>query len=212
MQVRGRSLVLLAIVLAIAPFERVVAAPAEAQVTFVPWKVLNPGDEPAKGDLVLFWIPASRDEMRRSPLLTSRVLAAYASQCVGMQVIRADDVIMIDKLGATGKLPAAVITDAATNSLGSAVQEKGALAPAAVEKLVRDTFARLDSESDKLLDEARTRLDAGDRDAAAEMYRKVIDEKCLFPRKARDAEKALRKLGGKQGRCSPHQVPAEVCE
>jgi hypothetical protein len=196
MQVRGRSLVLLAAVLAIAPFAHETAAPAaEPQVTFVPWKVLNPGDEPVRADLILYWIPASRDEMRRSPLLTSRVLATYASQCVGMQVIRPDDVIMIDKLGATGKLPAAVITDSAATVLGCALGEKGALSTAPVEKLLRDTFARADSDSDKLLDDALARLNAGDRDAAAELYRKVLVERCLFPRKARDAEKALRKLG-----------------
>jgi hypothetical protein len=198
MQVRGRSLVLLATMLAIAPFARAAAAsPGDAQVTFVPWKLLNPGDQPARGDLILYWIPASRDEMRHSPLLTSRVLAAYASQCIAMQVIRPDDAAMIEKLGATGKLPAAVITDASANALGSAVQEKGTLSPAAVEKLVHDTYVRLDNECDKSFDEARRRLDAGDRDAAAELYRKVLVDKCLFPRKARDAEKALRKLGGK---------------
>ncbi len=198
MQMRGRSLVLLAAVLAIAPFARGAAAPsAEAPVTFVPWKVLNPGDEPVSADLILYWIPASREEMRRSALLTSRVLATYAAQCIGMQVIRPDDVIMIDKLGATGKLPAAVITDAAPTVLGSLFGEKGALPAVAVEKLVRDTFDRADRDSDKLLDDARARRDAGDRDAAAEMYRKVLAERCLFPRKARDAERALKKLAVK---------------
>ncbi len=195
MQVRGRSLVLLAAMLALTPIAIGEAALAADQVTFVPWKVLNPGDEPVHGDLILYWIPASREEMRHSPLLTSHALAEYAGQCIGMQVIRPDDVVMIRRLGAEGKLPAAVITDAASTVLGSAFAEKGSLAAAPVEKLVRDTFARADSDSDKLLDDAQARLAAGDRAAAAALYRRVLNQRCLFPRKAREAEKALKKLG-----------------
>ncbi len=181
MQVRGRSLVLLAAMLALTPIAIGEAAPAADQVTFVPWKVLNPGDEPVHGDLILYWIPASREEMRHSPLLTSRALAAYASQCVGMQVIRPDDVIMIRRLNAEGKLPAAVMTDDASTVLGSAFAEKGSLAAAPVEKLVRDTLARVDSDSDKLLDDAQARLTAGDRDAAAALYRRVLSSAASSP-------------------------------
>ena len=32
----------------------------------VPWKVLEPGVEPEPSPLTLFWVPASRDELRRS--------------------------------------------------------------------------------------------------------------------------------------------------
>src|ERR1700712_314012 len=54
---------------------------------FVPWKVLAAGEEPARGALIVNWIPASRDDMRKSDLLTSRQLTMYSSQCVGMQLV-----------------------------------------------------------------------------------------------------------------------------
>src|SRR3954470_24973808 len=77
---------------------------------FVPWRVLHPGDAPLTTSLVLYWIPGSRDEIRHSSLLVSRPLAMYATQCVGMQVIRPDDDEMIARLEATGKLPVCVLT------------------------------------------------------------------------------------------------------
>jgi len=160
--------------------------------TFVPWKVLNPGDEPLKSDLVLYWIPSSRDEMRRSPLLTSRPLAIYSTQCVGMQLIRPDDEDRIQLLGAKDSLPMAVLV----SSDGKIVAHVGPPVRAReVEKMVRDTLVARDSDADQLLDDARTMIAKGDRDGAIENYRRVCAQRCLFPRKAKDAQKALRRLG-----------------
>ena len=57
-----------------------------------------------QSQLVLYWLPGSRDEIRHSDLLVSRMLALYAMQCVGMQVIRPDDDVMIEKFDETGEL------------------------------------------------------------------------------------------------------------
>lgn len=170
---------------------------ADQEVAFVPWKVLNPGDEPARGDIILYWLPASRDDMRHSPLLTSRPLAIYASQCVGMQVIRPDDVVMIERLGATGKLPAAVLANSSGEILERIENDHGALRIAEVERITRELLTKLDAETDQVLDAASSKASSGDRDGAAGLYQKVIDRKCLFPRKAREAEKALRRLGAR---------------
>src|SRR5216684_3007624 len=107
------------------------------QVYFVPWKVLNPGDAPVKGNLILYWLPATREEIKRSELLTSRQLSIFATQCVGMQVVRPDDAAMIDKLGETGKLPAAVLADLEGKSVVKIDADSGTLRLSAVEKLVR---------------------------------------------------------------------------
>ena len=161
--------------------------------TFVPWKVLNPGDEPLKSDLVLYWIPSSRDEMRRSPLLTSRPLAIYSTQCVGMQLIRPDDEDRIELLGAKDALPMAVLV---SSSDGKVVARVGAPFRASeVEKMVRDTLVAWDSDADQLLDDARSMVASGDREGAIVNYRRVCAQRCLFPRKAKDAQKALRRLG-----------------
>src|SRR5512132_544922 len=51
----------------------------------VPWKIRDAKTPPAKG-LVLYWFPASADELRRSSLRMSRILSLYASQCVSMEL------------------------------------------------------------------------------------------------------------------------------
>src|SRR5882672_12252065 len=52
-------------------------------VYIVPWKKVAPA--PA-GGLVLYWFPASNNELKNSSLKESRTLSLYASQRVGMQV------------------------------------------------------------------------------------------------------------------------------
>src|SRR6267142_5824066 len=51
----------------------------------VPWKIRDAQTPPAKG-LVLYWFPASKEEMQRSSLRASRTLSLYASQCVSMEL------------------------------------------------------------------------------------------------------------------------------
>src|SRR5436305_9852446 len=55
------------------------------KVYYVPWKARAPKDPPAAG-LVLYWFPATNDEMKKSSMLESRVLSLYASQCVSMEL------------------------------------------------------------------------------------------------------------------------------
>ncbi|HEX3581361.1 MAG TPA: hypothetical protein VH087_06340 [Thermoanaerobaculia bacterium] len=167
---------------------------ANAPATFVPWKVLNLGDAPAKGELVLNWIPATRDEIRHSPLITSRSLALSASQCVAMQIVRPEDSETIEKLAAD-ELPAAILVDGDGKVVARVKSEAGALRTQDVEKMVRDALANRDIELDHVLDSAKTKADAGEREAAVDLYRRVCAMRCLFPRKARDAERALSKLG-----------------
>src|SRR2546426_6708183 len=58
---------------------------SNAPVYIVPWKVRKPTDAPAMG-LVLYWFPASENEIKNSSLRQSRTLSLYASQCVSMEV------------------------------------------------------------------------------------------------------------------------------
>jgi hypothetical protein len=162
---------------------------------FVPWKVLNAGDEPLATSLVLYWIPESRDEIRHSSLLISRSLATYATQCVGMQIVRPDDDVMIAKFEATGKLPQCVLAHHDGTTIARVGGDHKGLRPADVEKMVRDELESREAAIDRMLDGARQKLVVGDRPAAADLYRQVANEQCLFPRQAHDAQKALKKLG-----------------
>jgi hypothetical protein len=60
-------------------------------LVFVPWKLLNPGEPLPANELVLYWIPLSSDDFRRSELLTYQPLTTYSRDCVSLSVIRADD-------------------------------------------------------------------------------------------------------------------------
>jgi hypothetical protein len=164
-------------------------------VSFVPWKVIAPGDSPARAPLTLYWIPSSRDDFKHSELLFSRSLTSYASQCVAMQVIRADDAVRIEKLGAAGVLPIAVLLDGDGKQLGKVDNDRGALNVAAVEKLVREQLRAREASLDAKLDDARKKATAGDRDSAVAAYKSIWDLRCVFPRKAREAERELKKLG-----------------
>jgi hypothetical protein len=164
-------------------------------LAFVPWKVLHNGDPSPSGVMVLYWIPSSSDEFRHSELLTYRPLTVYPTQCVALSVVRADDAATIDKLGAAGKLPIAVLVAEDGRVIGAVESERGALHAAAVEKLLRDTINAREASIDRDLDDAPKKLGAGDRDAAVALYRRVWDQRCLFPRHAREAERALKKLG-----------------
>jgi len=188
----GRVVACLAVLLALSFDTR---AGESSLPTFVPWKVLNPGDEPLHNDLVLYWVPSSRDEVRRSPLLTSRPLAIYSTQCVGMQLVRPDDDERLAKLEVNGALPAAILTTGEGTIVARVANAGGLLRLSDVEKMVRDTLVNRDVETDRLLDDAKGKAEAGERDEAVALYRRVWAQRCLFPRKAKDAMKALRKLG-----------------
>ena len=71
----------------------------------VPWKFLPKNGELVRQPIVLYWLPSSQDEVKRSALLTSRALLEASDRCVGLQIVMPDDAVTIDKLGATGKLP-----------------------------------------------------------------------------------------------------------
>ena len=164
-------------------------------VSFVPWKVLVPGDPPAPAPLTLFWVPASADDFKHSEMLFSRQLTAYASQCVAMSVIRADDTATIARLGVGGALPVAVLIDGSGKRIGKVDNERGALRVGAVERLVREQLRTAESDIDTLLEEARRKTEAGDRAAAVVTYKSIWGMRCIAPRKARAAQRELKKLG-----------------
>lgn len=172
----------------------VYAIAGQSHVSFVPWKVLEPGSEPLKTPLVLFWIPTSPEEMRQSDLITSYRLTLYSSRCIGMQVVRVDDQPMLTKLSATPDMPHAILMQGG-EEMARVAGESGALAAAAVEAMVREAIDRREVALNAALDAAAAKVQDGDKDAAIELYRQVARDGCLFPRLAKTAQRALRRLG-----------------
>lgn len=168
----------------------------EVHVSLVPWKVLAPRDT-VDAPLVLFWIPASPDELRRSPLLTSDELTLYSSRCVAMRVVRVDDRARMTRLAPENEIPVAVLTDRKGEILGHIAGEDGYLPVSEVESLVRDELERRAGEAEALLDRAREHAEANEIAAATELYERVWEARCMCPRQGRDAKRALKKLGRK---------------
>jgi hypothetical protein len=112
-----------------------------------------------------------------------------------MHVVRPDDFERVAKLGANGRAPVVLLLDGDGRELTHIDNEAGALRIATVERIVRDEVRAREDEADKLLDVARTRVESGEKTAAIAIYHRICDQRCLLPRHARVAQRALRKLG-----------------
>lgn len=188
MRRRAFSIVVIALVLTAAA----VQAGEGSHPSLVPWKVVEIGAPAERSPLTLFWVPASPEELRRSDLLASDELTLYSSQCVAMRIVRLDDRETLDRLGITEELPVVVLMDAA----GDVVERAGSpISLADVESMVRDELDDRAEAAEAMLDEAAEKADDGDVDAAIALYREVWEQRCVCPRQAKAAHRALRRLG-----------------
>ncbi len=162
-------------------------------VYIVPWNVRAPKDPPAMG-LVLYWFPATLNELQKSSLRESRVLSLYAGQCVSMEL--ADNhTANAAKLVGESKLPVAVLATPDGTPVSKLENTNGKLKVGDLEKLLQNEVKQRETSLDASLKDARSKAAAGDREGAVKLYQSVLGEKCMFPRKAKDAAKELKKLG-----------------
>ncbi len=161
----------------------------------VPWKFLPTGAELVKGPVVLYWLPASLEEMKRSPLLTSHELLQDATRCVSLEIIAPDDVAAIDKLDATGRLPMALLVDNHGSVIRTVHNIHGVLRAASVEQMVTDELSARDAAVYLEITEAKRRASMGEKERSIDLYKKVWDDRCLFPLVGSEAQRALKDLG-----------------
>ena len=164
---------------------------SNAPVYIVPWKKVAPA--PA-GGLVLYWFPASNNELKNSSLKESRTLSLYASQCVAMQVADSH-APNADKLIGDSKLPIAVLATADGTPVSKVENTNGKLKVGDVEKVVEGEMKQRESALDGQMKDAAAKVKAGDKDGAIVIYKSALDQKCLFPKKAKEAQKQLKSLG-----------------
>jgi tetratricopeptide (TPR) repeat protein len=160
----------------------------------VPWRVIKPDEPPANAGLQVYWFPSSQVELEKSSLLYSRSLSLYASQCVTMGIVDARTPIG-QKFAAGDKLPVAVLAQPDGTLVGKAENKDGFLRVGQVEKLVDAEMKRRQDALKEKLDDAKAKAKSGDNQTAIQEYRAVLEQKCMFPGKAKDAAKALKKLG-----------------
>ena len=169
----------------------------------VPWK--KAASAPA-GGLVLYWFPASQKEWQNSSLKESRTLSLYAAQCVSMSV--ADTQLPnAEKLLGDSKLPVAVLAQPDGTAINKIENKDGKLKVADVEKMLDTEMKQRESGVDVQMKDAAAKVKAGDKDGAIAIYKAVLDQKCLFPKKAKEAAKQLKSLGvGEIASVSPAPV------
>lgn len=175
-------------------------------VYHVPWKLPKTlAEKPPTEGLVLYWFPASKQELANSSLKESRLLSIYAGQCVTMSVAD-NSVANADKLIGGSPLPVAVLATPDATPVKKLENTGGKLKVADVEKLVGDEIKTRKDTIDTSLADARTKAGAGDTAGATSIYQTVAGEKCMFPKEAATAQKELKKLGGPVGEV---KIPAE---
>jgi hypothetical protein len=161
----------------------------------VPWRFLTKGGPLLHESLVLYWLPASAQEAEQSPLLNSRELLQAADLCIGFEIVVPEDSSIIAKLGESGKLPAAVLVNDQGNVIRRVEGIRGRLTAPPVEKMVRDELSARGDTMYARMTEAKKRAAAGDREGAIDLYKKLWDERCLFPLAGTEAQHALKTLG-----------------
>jgi len=159
----------------------------------VPWKMWEAHSAPNKG-LVLYWFPASNDELKKSSLKASRILTLYSSQCVSMTVADAKTPELQPIIGDSA-VPVAVLASADGAPIKKIENTGGKLKVELVEKVVETEMKQRETTLDTSLKDAKDKIKAGDNQAAIALLKPVAEEKCLFPKKAKDAAKELKKLG-----------------
>src|SRR5262245_17174133 len=158
----------------------------------VPWKVIN---SPAlKEGLAVYWLPASQNEIDKSSLRFSQSLSGYASQCVSMGIVDARTELG-RKLAPNDTLPVAFLVQADGTVVSKLENKNGRLNVGDVEKIVETEMKKRESALKEKMESAKSKVKAGDNQGAIQELRAVYEQKCLFPGRAKDAAKELKKLG-----------------
>src|SRR5215475_702048 len=160
----------------------------------VPWKVVQPSDPPLQQGLAVYWFPSSQKELEASSLRFSQTLSGYASQCVTMGIVGQSQPLG-QKLAASDKLPVAVLAQPDGTVLGKAENKNGFLKVDQVEKMVETEIKKREQSLKEKMESGKAKAKAGDSQGAIQEYRAVADQKCMFPGRAKDAAKELKKLG-----------------
>ncbi|HJX89025.1 MAG TPA: tetratricopeptide repeat protein [Pyrinomonadaceae bacterium] len=159
----------------------------------VPWRIWEAKTAPAKG-LVLYWFPASNDEVKKSPMKGSRILTLYSAQCVAMSVADPKEP-ELQKFVGDSKPPVAVLATADGSPINKVESNAGKLKIDQVEKAVDAEMKQRENALDAKLKEGKEKEKAGDNTGAIAALKAVTEEGCLFPKKSKEAAKELKKLG-----------------
>jgi tetratricopeptide (TPR) repeat protein len=164
-----------------------------SQTYQVPWKLIKP-EEPVKEGLVVYWFPTGAEEVQKSSLRESRTLQLYSQQCVTMGIVDVKTP-MGEKYVPDGKLPVALLVQPDGTVVNKLENKDGKLKVGDLEKLVESEMKKRESAIKEKMEDAKSKAKSGDSQAAIAELKLVAGQKCMFPGKAKDAVKELKKLG-----------------
>jgi tetratricopeptide (TPR) repeat protein len=159
----------------------------------VPWQALASNPDLPNAGLRLYWFPSSDKELEESSLRSSRDLSLWAGQGVTMLIAELSSPLATE-LGAKPETSQAILTDAQNTVLGTATTRNSAVKIGPTEKLVSDELKKREALVEQQLDEGKAKAKSGDKAGAIALYQKVWAERVLFPKQAKAAAKALKKL------------------
>lgn len=161
----------------------------------VPWRFLAPDSPRPTEGLVIYWFPASQNEVDKSSLRVSRQLSTYASQCVSLEVANMASEPGQKFVKEQSQLPVAVIATPDNTQLQRLDNKDGKLKVEDLEKLLENEMKTREKSLDDRINQAKEKSKSGDNNGAIATLKEVYAQKCMFPKKAKDAAKELKKLG-----------------
>jgi tetratricopeptide (TPR) repeat protein len=162
---------------------------------YVPWRHVRSKEEvPGNDALLLFWFPVSDAEYQKSTLRYSRSLALYASRCTSLCIVDNLSSPMGKEYAPDGQ-SVALLMQADGHLLGRVTGNGGPVVVQQVEQLVGDEYKKRDDLVKAAMDAGDDKAKSGDAIGAIAEYKKVVEQKCMFSKHARDAARRLKKLG-----------------
>ncbi|HET6330969.1 MAG TPA: hypothetical protein VFF76_09295 [Holophagaceae bacterium] len=168
----------------------------QEEVFVVPWKIYGPST-PLPGDALVhvLWFPTGPAEAKASRLRASRLLSLYGARCVAMDLVTDNNTALREKYNAPPQTAQVVFTAQDGSELGRVASGPKGFDVYEVEKVLSKTLDSREEALKQQLKEAKTKQEAGDKAAATATYQQVLGWKCLFPKPAKEAAKALKELG-----------------
>jgi tetratricopeptide (TPR) repeat protein len=119
----------------------------------------------------------------------------WSAHCVGVGLVPDSNADLRQKFLIAGSQPAVVVATKQGQEIGRVAAPEGKLTVRDVEKMVAAELKTRETSYTSALKSAAQMEKSGDADAAAELYRQVAGDGCLFPSLAKKATKALDRMG-----------------
>ncbi len=178
-----------------APVRRGGPGTGNPDIQLVPWKYLQSDTLVHDAPVTLYWLPANEGQVTQSSLLGDKTLLSAATRCVAFEIVMPERTTVINNLGETGKLPAVLVLNREGKTVGKFENPNGELLAKDVAKVLTSELDARDQTMFRSMIAANQEATAGRNKDAIDIYKKIWDDRCLYPLAANEAKRALAELG-----------------